>query len=358
MKKIGVLTFHGVLNHGAILQAYALQRFLNRNGADAELVNYSPRYFTWQTYRPAKGFFKTLLKYSRLVKFKKFEANHLTVSTKRFASVDELHHVKYDALVCGSDQIWNKSITAGHIDSAYLLNFPFGGERYAYAASAGANNVLGDEHVYDALKLFTGIGVREERLHAELVNSELQAEHVADPTFLLDACEYDEIAYSKLVPEFPYIVSYEVSTDETRAEYEKAILKLKAKLDLPVVHIGDKPLVGADVNILNISTNDWIALLKGASFVVTNSFHGCSFGIKFKKPLVVLSHLDKERNARPLSLLTSIGMLECFFVVDSCEIDRVSVSDLYLERDYKLYNQFVDSSRCFAMSIARSKNED
>tara|TARA_B110000211_G_scaffold234628_2_gene305206 strand:+ start:971 stop:2047 length:1077 start_codon:yes stop_codon:yes gene_type:complete len=357
MRKIGVLTFHGVLNHGAVLQAYALQKFFRNNGANAELVNYSPKYFTWQTYRPAKGIFKSFLKYSRLLKFKKFENNHLSVSAERYVTVKDLYNIKYDALVCGSDQVWNKSITAGSIDGAYLLNFPFDGERYAYAASAGANNVLDDAHVHDALKLFSGIGVREEYLYAELLSGELEAKHVADPTFLLDADEYDEIVYSKLIPKFPYIVSYEVSTDETRAEYQKAILKLKAKLDLPIVHIGDKSLGCADVNLLNISTNDWIALLKGANFVVTNSFHGCSFGIKFKKPLVVLSHLDKERNARPISLLTSVGMLECFFIVDGCELDKVSIPNLYLERDYQLYDKFVNRSRCFAMSIVRPENE-
>lgn len=32
MKKIGILTFHDVINYGAVLQAYALQRYLQESG--------------------------------------------------------------------------------------------------------------------------------------------------------------------------------------------------------------------------------------------------------------------------------------------------------------------------------------
>jgi hypothetical protein len=351
MKKIGVLTFHGVLNHGAILQAYALQKFLNSNGADAELVNYAPSYFLWQVYRPAKGIYKTVLKYSRLLKFKKFERNHLVVSKKSYNDIKSLEYINYDALICGSDQVWNKSITKGAIDKAYLLDFPFRGEKYSYAASAGANSILSEQGVLRSLKNFTRLGVREAGLYQELLEAQLNVDHVADPTFLLRAEEYDDIAYSDLLPQFPYIVSYEVSTDETRVKYSEAVGKLKSTLGLPVVHIGDKALDSADINILNISTNDWVALIKKSSFVVTNSFHGCSFGIKFRKPLVVLSHLDKERNARPISLLKTIGMSAVFYDVGVTDFDSVTVETLYQETEYVKYDAFVKKSRTYAFDL-------
>ena len=38
--KIGILTFCNGYNYGAILQCYALQRFLNNNKIDAEIINF------------------------------------------------------------------------------------------------------------------------------------------------------------------------------------------------------------------------------------------------------------------------------------------------------------------------------
>ena len=38
--KIGIITMHKVLNFGSALQAYALQRVLDNNGYDSEIIDY------------------------------------------------------------------------------------------------------------------------------------------------------------------------------------------------------------------------------------------------------------------------------------------------------------------------------
>lgn len=38
--KIGILTFHRALNYGAVLQAYALQDYLRKQGLDAKIIDY------------------------------------------------------------------------------------------------------------------------------------------------------------------------------------------------------------------------------------------------------------------------------------------------------------------------------
>ena len=45
MNKIRILTFHQCINYGAILQAFALQKYLNENGTDAEIYNYENHIF-------------------------------------------------------------------------------------------------------------------------------------------------------------------------------------------------------------------------------------------------------------------------------------------------------------------------
>ena len=41
MKKIGIVTFHQALNYGAKLQAYALQQFLEKNGIENDVIDYT-----------------------------------------------------------------------------------------------------------------------------------------------------------------------------------------------------------------------------------------------------------------------------------------------------------------------------
>ena len=43
MSKIATMTFHWTGNYGAVLQAYALQKYLLLRGADAQIIDYVPR---------------------------------------------------------------------------------------------------------------------------------------------------------------------------------------------------------------------------------------------------------------------------------------------------------------------------
>ena len=40
MKKVGIITFHGAKNYGAVLQAYALQRSVEELGNECDIVDY------------------------------------------------------------------------------------------------------------------------------------------------------------------------------------------------------------------------------------------------------------------------------------------------------------------------------
>ena len=40
MKKVAIITYHYYYNYGTMLQAYALQEAVDRNGCDAVLLNY------------------------------------------------------------------------------------------------------------------------------------------------------------------------------------------------------------------------------------------------------------------------------------------------------------------------------
>ena len=67
--KIGVITFHRALNYGAVLQAYALQTFLNAQGYESSLIDYFPETFKTERKiidsKSLNGFIKSLAKYPK-----------------------------------------------------------------------------------------------------------------------------------------------------------------------------------------------------------------------------------------------------------------------------------------------------
>lgn len=107
----GILTFYFAHNYGAVLQAYALQTYISELGHRAYMINdypeklrieYSINLFLGnisfrQYLRKCKVIPRRIRQYYLFEKFIKDNFN---------ASPSEL-----DAIVCGSNQIWNERIT-------------------------------------------------------------------------------------------------------------------------------------------------------------------------------------------------------------------------------------------------------
>ena len=135
MEKVGIMTFHGADNYGAVLQAYALHEWLRKNRYSPEFINYHSRayekydLFRSNRYRKRPIFFiEDILNYTtnkrRKNNFQAFRKEYLTVSETVYSKVADLDAVsdKYDWYICGSDQIWNPTINRG-LDVAFLLSF-------------------------------------------------------------------------------------------------------------------------------------------------------------------------------------------------------------------------------------------
>src|SRR5688572_20605086 len=118
MRKVYTITFSHVLNYGAILQAYALAKFLKQNDIDVEIIDYRPSYFMYQTYRPRKGIVKSYNKLIKNIRFYKFRNKFLPLTNNIFFNLSKLKsHFKNsnDIFICGSDQIWNSQLTNGNL---------------------------------------------------------------------------------------------------------------------------------------------------------------------------------------------------------------------------------------------------
>lgn len=306
MKKIRTITFHSVLNYGAVIQTYALVKYLTILGHDVKLINYQPIYFLNQVYRPAKGLIKTINKYKKIFKFYLFRKKFIP-TTKLYIKSKNLNKISASYFFCGSDQIWNKKLTSNKIDEAFFLNFVSkSSRRIAYAASAG--DFVLDMSYLHFLNKFYGLGVREESLckNIKKLNQNLDVKTVVDPCLLLD--NYDEICSLKQVPKEKFILSYCVGSGDTVNSFEKKLKIFKKKTNLPIYHIGSHYSKIADYNSLDLSPTDWVGFFSKAEFIITSSFHGLAMSIKLNKQFAALPHAIEKLNNRQNTLLNNLNL--------------------------------------------------
>ena len=125
-ERIGILTFHEADNQGAVLQAYALQTFLTMSGKKAEIINYScAEVMRTKHAKKSDGRLKYILMtaYYRMkgLKFDSFRKKRLALSKPYDSGNITYACNKYNAIIAGSDQIWNLECSGN--DYAYFLDF-------------------------------------------------------------------------------------------------------------------------------------------------------------------------------------------------------------------------------------------
>ena len=150
--KIGIITFHASFNYGSMLQAWALQTFLTKLGHDVEIINFRQKSQKLGYAKPIA--FSSLPNVKRSVKrmlapatirplyrkwhlFDGFMHRWLNL-TDEYNTLDQLRQADFDldALVTGSDQIWNTTVF--DFSEAYFGTFVGGRTaKIAYAPSMG-----------------------------------------------------------------------------------------------------------------------------------------------------------------------------------------------------------------------------
>lgn len=302
------MTFHWAANHGAILQAYALQKYLSISIPDAKvyIINYYPKHFEPSFFRAIytkniKVAWKRVTELKKEKLLKPFREKLLL--TKRFYTTEQLYNEAsdFDVLITGSDQIWNKYFTLqgeGKPTLAYYLPFSPGAKRISYAASFGyvAKNKRIEEFIKPALSRFDAFGVRENIGKALLEQMGFEGTVVCDPTALLKVDDYSSLASQKKTK--PFVAKYilRIQNEKTRQLIDNVADAMSEK--------------GSIVNIELSSMEDWLRQIRDAKFLITNSFHGTMLAIKFHTPFAIILQDGNlsEMNDRFDTLLSVLGM--------------------------------------------------
>lgn len=330
--KIGILTYHRAHNYGAMLQAYALRIVLQKNGHQAEFIDYWPQshQVQYKLLRPIRGkgiidkiknFIADILtftrRYWRSKQFNQFAMSYLSLS-KHIAYPTERPTImeKYDLVIVGSDQIWRNHITTQqHIgfDPVYFCqNFACPTHCISYAASMGIINLCEQDRkeLQHYLNYFGTILVRENSLKSLINQLTFQADVVLDPTLLITKEEWNTLLPSSSYRKKQYVLYYELipSTNALAFAREQArTLHCDLLIMDSVIHT--IPRLG---HISYASPIEFLHAIRDAKYVVATSFHGTAFSIIFEKQFItiglrtnsdrvqtLLKHLQIENNYSP-----------------------------------------------------------
>ena len=285
--RIGIMTFHWATNHGALLQSFALQQFLSKELPDSEvlIIDYYPqkyipsfkRSFHSRHISAIIGNLKKLKKEKKLAPFR----NKL-IKTQRYFSTKQLLEFppQVDLLIAGSDQIWNEFFTMngeGGKTAAYYLNFKPDAIKISYAASFGLVELKKDmaDYIKPYLEKFNAISVRENSGKDILEKIGINSNLVCDPTLLLEAKDYEAFCNMNF---------------ETSKFIAKCVLRVSSKETKNIV----KKITNGKykkIKVLDItgeSMGNWLAGVRNAEFVITNSYHCVVFSLIFHTPFAVI----------------------------------------------------------------------
>lgn len=299
--KIGVLTFHRCINYGSYWQARCLVEGLRSRGHDAVLIDHdSPeiRLREWkcafQPQLPVRTPRSLFAAYE--TKTRKFlEAFDALPQSPRFDMYQPEDAGEYDAVVVGSDEVWNFR------HPWYASKHLFFGDGLrtqrliSYAASFG-NHDAGDgidPYWADKLRRFSAISVRDENSRT-LIRNGLGIE----PAMVLDPClQFPPPSGGPRNQAAPYIALY----GHGFPDWFKVALRSHADArGLRIVSIGYQN-DWADAQEIEAGPLDFPALIGGASAVATNFFHGAVFGLVNGKPLVCATTPYRRNKLRDLT---------------------------------------------------------
>lgn len=337
MKKVGIITKHGIFNYGSFMQAYATQRAIEKLGYDVEIIDYQYPNDYHKTKPSLKGRLLHQINYilKNMLPGKPGKSwNEAYTScfgkyyrlSKHYETMEEIMHNPpvYDIYVAGSDQLWRPEFTNG--DPVFFADFaPKGKKRISYASSFGCINIPNEykENYARMLNSIDCISVRE-RSGCDIVESLTgrKAEIVADPSLLLTAEEWKTIMQEPRIKR-PYMICY----GNIAIDYINDIAaKLLGNSNIEIVRTNGKFIDYFNKKVhylLDVGPLEWLGLLANAEFVLAGSFHGTAFSIQFKRPFMSVLTGDEDHDSRQKNLLTELGLEDNALYIGDGDIEAI-----------------------------------
>lgn len=370
-RKVGLLLAQGT-NYGALLQSYATQESVRRLGFETIVVNYSSSrrdllrtelevfIYILKSHFGKKRDKKPVQKFDEVHK-KNIEGRK--AAQKKF--LDERFHNRtlfkdYNSLInfgktlsavlVGSDQSWLPGTLFGVVRSFRFV--PQSVRRISYSTSLGVSEY--PRYCWrNARKVWNSIdylSVREEqgKKIIKQVCGDIPVSVVCDPTYLLTKEEWQELIPLECLEEEKYVLCYFLGTDTKLFEVARNFanakgLKLLSILTCEVATDGDSTF--ADRLITGASPEDFINLIRGAEYVLTDSFHGTAFSVINEKQFFLFypkrDYLKQSRNSRLDNIVKMWGIEDRLITNKDIDWETAEINQI----DYSIVTQRVLAKR-------------
>ncbi len=350
-KNIGILTYHHVMNDGAILQAYSQAKTIQEclDSYEVDIINYRIKAveieeFKSYFYRPILRFDISRIK--RYVHFKKFINHELPLSYEGLISDDYEKAIrfvkdKYDVIIVGSDEVWKSICESGRtkrpFPNIYWLSPELNCKKIAMAASANRcdyrkiskkNREIGRKLLQD----FDFLGVRDQHT-VDFVSSlgicDKEVHKVPDPTFSFELTEdYHKTVKNKLTAKGlnlnEPILCFRTGTGSGEKDNlcKKATQYFKDR-GYQTMSIGGYNRY-ADHNLGHIfNPFEWAHVYKFFDFCITDRFHGTIFSLKNGTPFLSIEDDEyyKRIRSKIVDLLEDFSMMHHYLYMDGSDYD-------------------------------------
>ena len=333
--KIGILTYYGVHNHGAVLQANALRTYLTNKGHEVVFLTFERNYDFipknnakkyqgglssipfYLKYVFEKGIPNILYNYNKTKVLNVYRRTNLPLGV-RFDEFDG------DLVIIGSDEVF--SLEIGYNPCLYGIGVK-ASRKISYAGCFGPTTVDEIEEkkltaeIRKGLSEFQAISVRDR--NSQDVVKQLTGRNatlVCDPVILYG---YENEMMSFVPKEKDYIVVYAYDRSMQNAK-EIAAIKDFAKRHNKKIYSVAYHHNWCDKNI-QATPDELFGWIKNADCVITDTFHGSVLSIVCNTPMIVKLRGNQNKLA---------------FLLEEYELtDRIIFDFEELE---KIYNQTVN----------------
>lgn len=328
--RIGILTLPLHTNYGGILQAYALQTVLERMGHDVCLIEkrrtpaqlplwkipwaYGKRIVKNIIGHPFPIFYEQKInREDPIIKQNTDLFIHKYIKRRIIDDFSEIREHDYNAIIVGSDQIWRPIYFDNKTGRTYLdFTKDWKIKRIAYAASFGTDkweySFRQTRQCKRLIQHFDAVSMREDS-GVDLCRKHfgVEAQHVLDPTMLLNKEDYIRLFEKANVPKSKGNMLCYILDETQKRTY--LVNKIAAAKGLIPFRVNSKE---GNINAplqerIQPPVEQWLRGFYDAEFVVTDSFHTCAFSILFNKPFLAIGNASRGMS-RFNSLLSMFGL--------------------------------------------------
>ncbi len=286
--KIGILTHYTVVNQGAVLQMYALSRWLKEHNHDVKILTYNKNFdfnsvekaryslsiknypFYFKEYVLKKGVGLSWFNVKKQILYKKFN--------KEMFEYENYAQSHTDITVVGSDEVFSLAVGCNMMMYGHGINT---NKLVAYAPSFGQTDIKRIEKynckelISSGLLKFKNISVRDEN-SAIVVESliGIKPEIVCDPVLLYDFTN-THTKIKEIKDSYLLLYSYDRwMIDKNEIESIKSYAQNRG---LKIASVGTYHK-WCDYNIV-CNPIEWLEYFRGAKEVITDTFHGAVLSI-------------------------------------------------------------------------------